>query len=242
MSMYRPYSNVCFNNCYDFIMKSKAEKEVWELSTSLTFDDEEEMRWELDRISDLTRDIMSAEYDLCEMEMDALYDAEEYDNILNGNAFRSSKKAQRRKANIRHHKADRRHGKLVSQSDKKDWDKESGTFYRWDEKKKTFHSYKKPVVHRNRKTFRNRLEVAMNAREKEETRLFTGFGELLEDITYLEDRINIYEEDIKDLEYEDAFGYLTDEGKEFLKNYKKELEELKEYKKYKEIFLRTATR
>ena len=165
MSMYRPYSNVCFNNCYDFIMKSKAEKEVWELSTSLTFDDEEEMRWELDRISDLTRDIMNAEYDLCEMEMDALYDAEEYDNILNGNAFRSSKRAQRRKANIRHHKADRRHGKSVPQSDKKYWDEQSGTYYRWDEKKKTFFSPKKPKVHRNKKTFRDRLNHSMRERE-----------------------------------------------------------------------------
>ena len=165
MSMYRPYSNVCFNNCYDFIMKSKAEKEVWELSTSLTFDDEEEMRWELDRISDLARDIMNAEYDLCEMEMDALYDAEEYDNILNGNAFRSSKRAQRRKANIRHHKADRRHGKSVPQSDKKYWDEQSGTYYRWDEKKKTFFSPKKPKVHRNKKTFRDRLNHSMRERE-----------------------------------------------------------------------------
>lgn len=241
MSMYRPYDNVCFNNCYDFIMKSKAEKEVWELSTSLAFDDEEEMRWELDRISDLARDIMNAEYDLCEMEMDALYDAEEYDNILNGNAFRSSKRAQRRKANIRHHKADRRHGKSVPQSDKKYWDGQSGTFYRWDEKRKTFSSPKKPIVHRKRKTFRDRLNSAMDAREREDTRLFTGFGELLEDINYLEDRIHIYEEDIQNLEYEKAFGYLTERGEEFLEDYKKELEELKEHKKYKEILLRTAT-
>lgn len=165
-----------------------------------------------------------------------------YDAVFEGNAFRSSKRANRRKANIRHHKADRRHGKIVSQSDKKYWDKQSGTFYRWDEKKKTFHSYKKPVVHRNRKTFRDRLDSAMTAREKEDARLFTGYGELLGDIIYLEDRIYIYEEDIKDLEYEKAFGYLTEKGEEFLKDYKKELEELKEYKKYKEVLLRTATR
>ena len=116
--MYRPYSNVAFNNCYDFIMKSKAEKEVWELSTSLTFNDKEEMRWELDRISDLTRDIMNAEYDLCEMEMDALYDAEKYDAVLNRNTSRKgrNRKAQRNgKRNTdktkRLHKADRYHGK-----------------------------------------------------------------------------------------------------------------------------------
>lgn len=111
MSMYRPYSNVCFNNCYDFIMKSKAEKEVWELSTSLTFDNEEEMRWELDRISDLAENIMNAEYDLCEMEMDALYDAMQYDSVFEGNAFRTAKKANRRKQNKKNKNRDRIHGR-----------------------------------------------------------------------------------------------------------------------------------
>ncbi len=148
---------------------------------------------------------------------------------------------KRRKANIRHHKTDRKHGKSVPQSDKRYWDEQSGTFYRWDEKRKTFSSPKKPIIHRKRKTFRDRLDSAMTAREKEDARLFTGLGELLEDINYLEDRIRIYEEDIKDLEYEKAFGYLTERGEEFLEDYKKELEELKEYKKYKEILLRTAT-
>lgn len=114
MSMYRPYSDVCFNNCYDFIMKSKTEKEVWELSTSLTFDDEEEMRWELDRISDLTRDIMNAEYDLCEMEMDALYDAMQYDSVFKENAFRTAKKANRRKQNKKNKSRDRIHGRRHS--------------------------------------------------------------------------------------------------------------------------------
>ena len=218
--------NIRFSNCFDFINSTKQYLETNPTDWRNIYTEEELIR---------------AECDLMEMELEALYDAEEYDSVLNGNAFRSSKKTQRRKANIRHHKADRRHGKLVSQSDKKDWDKESGTFYRWDEKKKTFHSHKKPVVHRNRKTFRNRLEVAMDAREKEDARLFTGFGELLEDINYLEDRIHIYEEDIQDLEYEKAFGYLTERGEEFLEEYKKELEELKEHKKYKEILLRTAT-
>lgn len=82
---------------------------------------------------------------------------------------------------------------------------------------------------------------SIKAKEKDYSLAFTGIGELLEDIAYLEDRIYIYEEDIKDLEYEKAFGYLTDRGEEFLEDYKKELEELKEYKKYKEVLLRTAT-
>lgn len=80
---------------------------------------------------------------------------------------RSSKanRLKRRKQNIRHHKADRKHGKTVPQSDKKYWDEQSGTWYRWDEKRKTFHSHKKPVVHRSRKTFRNRLNHSMRERE-----------------------------------------------------------------------------
>lgn len=83
---------------------------------------------------------------------------------------------------------------------------------------------------------------SVKAKEKDYSLAFTGLGELLEDIVYLEDRIYIYEEDIKDLEYEKAFGYLTEKGEQFLEDYKKELEELKEYKKYKEVLLRTATR
>ena len=221
-----PDLNVRFSNCFDFINNTKQYLEA------------NPTDW---RNIYTMEDLIHAEYDLCEMEMDALYDAEEYDNVLNGNTFRTAKKANRRKANIRHHKSDRKHGKTGPQSDKKYWDRQSGTFYRWDEKRKTFSSPKKPIVHRKRKTFRDRLDSAMTAREQEDARLFTGFGELLEDIAYLEDRIHIYEEDIKDLEYEKAFGYLTKKGEEFLEDYKKELEELKEYKQYKEILLRTAT-
>ena len=106
------------------------------------------------------------------------------------------------------------------------------------------HRYEDAMFYTNGKHRHNtdKKASAMDAREKEDTRLFTGLGELLEDIAYLEDRIYIYEEDIKDLEYEKAFGYLTERGEEFLEDYKKELEELKEYKKDKEVLLRTATR
>ena len=72
---------------------------------------------------------------------------------------------KRRKQNKKHHKADRRHGKPVPQSDKKYWDEQNGTYYRWDEKKKTFFSPKKPKVHRNKKTFRDRLNHSMRERE-----------------------------------------------------------------------------
>lgn len=219
--------NVMFSNCFNFINNTKQYLEANPTDWRNIYTEEALAR---------------AECDLMEMELEADYDAENYDALMNGNAFRSSKRAQRRKANKKYHKTDRRHGKSVPQSDKKYWDEQSGTFYRWDEKRKTFSSPKKPIVHRKRKTFRDRLNSAMDAREKEDARLFTGIGELLEDIAYLEDRIHIYEEDIKDLEYEKAFGYLTEKGEEFLEDYKKELEELKEYKQYKEVLLRTATR
>jgi len=146
--------NIRFSNCFNFINNTKQYLEANPTDWRNVYTEEA---------------LAYAECDLMEMELEASYDAEEYDAFVNGNAFRSSKRAQRRKANIRHHKADRRHGKSVPQSDKKYWDEQSGTFYRWDEKRKTFSSPKKPIVHRKRKTFRDRLNSAMEAREKDYT-------------------------------------------------------------------------
>lgn len=138
---------------------------------------------------------------------------------------------KRRKANKKHHKADRYHGKkLMVMEYKEDHEIKEGLSWLYrdchcpvgDDVKYSLNSVK--------------------AKEKDYSLTFTGLGELLEDINYLEDRIRICEKDIKDLEYEKAFGYLTEKGEEFLEDYKKELEELKEYKKYKEVLLRTATR
>lgn len=144
--------NIRFSNCFDFINSTKRYLEANPTDWRNIYTEEALVR---------------AECDLMEMELEALYDTEEYDALLNGNAFRSSKRAQRRKANIRHHKTDRKHGKSVPQSDKKYWDEQSGTFYRWDEKRKTFSSPKKPIVHRKRKTFRDRLNSAMTERKKD---------------------------------------------------------------------------
>lgn len=223
--------NTRFSNCFNFINNMK---DVIESDRD---------RW--DNIY-MEHSVVLAECDLMEMEIEAAHDAEMYDSIMNGNISRKGrnrKAKQNGKRNAdkakRYHLSDRHHGKNVPQSDKKYWDEQSGTFYRWDEKRKTFDSHKKPVVHRNRKTKFDRLNAAMDAKEKEYARFFTGFGELLEDIKYLEDRIRIYEEDIQDLEYEKAFGYLTEEGEKFLEDYKKELEDLRKYKEYKEILLRT---
>lgn len=144
--------NIRFSNCFDFINSTKRYLEANPTDWRNIYTEEALVR---------------AECDLMEMELEALYDTEEYDALLNGNAFRSSKRAQRRKANIRHHKTDRKHGKSIPQSDKKYWDEQSGTFYRWDEKRKTFSSPKKPIVHRKRKTFRDRLNSAMTERKKD---------------------------------------------------------------------------
>ena len=177
-----------------------------------------------------------------EMELEADYDAEEYDALLNGNVFRSSKRAQRRKTNIRYSKSDRKHGKSVPQSDKKYWDEQSGTFYRWDEKKKTFSSPKKPVVHRNRKTFRDRLNSAMDARELDYTSDFSEKGELMDKVEFLDEAISFGEREIENLEYEKAFGYLSDRGDIVIEECKRNLSELKDYKRDILRVIRTATR
>ena len=142
--------NIRFSNCFNFINNTKQYLEANPTDWRNIYTEEALAR---------------AECDLMEMELEADYDAENYDALMNGNAFRSSKRAQRRKANKKYHKTDRRHGKSVPQSDKKYWDEQSGTFYRWDEKRKTFSSPKKPKVHRNKKTFRDRLNHSMRERE-----------------------------------------------------------------------------
>lgn len=149
---------------------------------------------------------------------------------------------KRRKQNKKHHKADRKHGKFVSQSDKKDWDKESGTFYRWDEKKKTFHSHKKPVVHRNRKTFRNRLEIAMNTREQEYADLFTEYGEILSHVYEMKEDLAQLEEEISVLKEEKKWGYLTEKGVDILEEYKEDALQLENHIKAYKVFCNTAIR
>lgn len=88
--------NIRFSNCFNFINNTKQYLEANPTDWRNVYTEEA---------------LAYAECDLMEMELEADYDAEEYDALLNGNAFRSSKRAQRRKANIRHHKADRYHGK-----------------------------------------------------------------------------------------------------------------------------------
>ena len=219
--------SVMFSNCLNFINNTKQYLEANPTDWRNVYTEEALAR---------------AECDLMEMELEALYDAEEYDSVLNGNAFRSSKRAQRRKVNIRHHKADRRHGKFVPQSDKKYWDEQSGTFYRWDEKRKTFSSPKKPIVHRKRKTFRDRLNSAMSARELDYTSDFSEKGELMNKVEFLDEAISFGEREIENLEYEKAFGYLSDRGDIVIEECKRNLSELKDYKRDILRVIRTATR
>lgn len=140
------------------------------------------------------------------------------------------------------HKQDRKHGKSVPQSDKKYWDEQSGTFYRWDEKRETFSSPKKPIVHRKRKTFRDRLNSAMSARELDYTSDFSEKGELMDKVEFLDEAISFGEREIENLEYEKAFGYLSDRGDIVIEECKRNLSELKDYKRDILRVIRTATR
>lgn len=219
--------NIRFSNCFDFINNTKRYLEANPTDWRNIYTEEALVR---------------AECDLMEMELEALYDTEEYDALLNGNAFRTSKRTQRRKANIRHSKSDRKHGKPVPQSDKKYWDEQSGTWYRWDEKKKTFSSPKKPIVHRKRKTFRDRLNSAMSARELDYTSDFSEKGELMDKVEFLDEAISFGEREIENLEYEKAFGYLSDRGDIVIEECKRNLSELKDYKRDILRVIRTATR
>ena len=88
--------NIRFSNCFNFINNTKRYLEANPTDWRNIYTEEALVR---------------AECDLMEMELEALYDTEEYDALLNGNAFRTSKRTQRRKQNKKHHKADRYHGK-----------------------------------------------------------------------------------------------------------------------------------
>jgi hypothetical protein len=215
-----------YDICYDYIVRCR-----YYLEDHWTLDEE-----------DLERKITNAEIDLMEMETQMIADVEEYDSLMNRNAFRTAKRAQRRKANIRYSKSDRKHGKPVPQSDKKYWDEQSGTYYRWDEKRKTFSSPKKPIVHRKRKTFRDRLNSAMDARELDYTSDFSEKGELMDKVEFLDEAISFGEREIENLEYEKAFGYLSDRGDIVIEECKRNLSELKDYKRDILRVIRTATR
>lgn len=157
---------------------------------------------------------------------------------VDAHTINKANRLKRRKQNKKHHKADRKHGKPVPQSDNKYWDEQSGTFYRWDEKRKTFSSHKKPV----RKTFRDRLNSAMTAREQEYISSFSEKGELMDKVDFLDEAISFGEREIENLEYEKAFGYLSDRGDIVIEECKRSLSGLKDYRKDMLRIIRSATR
>ena len=101
-------------------------------------------------------------------EMGIVYDPEpEQDTRPN----RKQKRAARRVQNARHKVSDRKHGKHARDvrkaiwEDTADWDDmPNNTYYRWDDKRKTFTSPKKPKVHRVKKTFRDKQNAAFRDR------------------------------------------------------------------------------
>ena len=84
---------------------------------------------------------------------------------------RKSRRAVRIDCNKRKKGADRAHGKHARNirkaiwEDTADWDDmPNNTYYRWDDKRKTFSSPKMPKVHRVKRTFRDRMDCATRDR------------------------------------------------------------------------------
>lgn len=84
---------------------------------------------------------------------------------------RKSRRAIRIDRNKRKKGSDRAHGKHARNirkaiwEDTADWDDmPNNTYYRWDEKRKTFSSPKMPKVHRVKRTFRDRMDCATRDR------------------------------------------------------------------------------
>lgn len=104
------------------------------------------------------------ESDLSDMDMDF----EESESVHTGRKpSHKQRRAARRVQNARHKVSDRKHGKHARDvrkaiwEDTADWDDmPNNTYYRWDDKRKTFTSPKMPKVHRVKRTFRDRQNAA----------------------------------------------------------------------------------
>ena len=88
--------NIRFSNCFNFINNTKRYLEANPTDWRNVYTEEA---------------LTHAECDLMEMELETDYDAEEYDTLLNGNVFRTAKKANRRKQNKKNKNRDRIHGR-----------------------------------------------------------------------------------------------------------------------------------
>ena len=159
--------NIRFSNCFNFINNTKQYLEANPTDWRNIYTEEA---------------LAHAECDLMEMELEADYDAEEYDALVNGNAFRTSKRIQRRKANKKHHKADRYHGKnYLKRNNLQELSVRNAEFFhnkkvmdiayddgKWIYTGKDGNNFWSKVWYtRHKKNRNNRLDSAMKAREEE---------------------------------------------------------------------------
>lgn len=166
--------NTRFSNCFDFINNTKQYLEV------------NPTDW---RNIYTMEDLAHAECDLMEMELEALDDAEEYDSIMNGNAFRKSRNRKARQSGKRNaekakrlHDSDRKHGKnYLKRNNLQNLSMEDAEFFhdkkamdiachdgKWIYTGKHGDDFWSKVWYtRHKKNRNNRLDSAMDAREVE---------------------------------------------------------------------------
>lgn len=234
--------NIRFTNCIDFI--NNARKVV--ASDPTTFQN-----------ICMENDIIHAECDLMEMELTAELDAEKYDFLISTNVLRKGNNRKARwngkrnstKANRLHGK-DRKHGKHRELSRKEQdlvhYDATkgvhgAGVWYSSRGKKVV------PVVSKGEKTNRNYYtkKYSQSADFKENEfleEMYTGRGDLLHENSNFEETLFNYREIIANLEYEKAFGYLSEMGIEHLEELKEETVELEQWIKENTIQYNTAVR
>lgn len=100
-----------------------------------------------------------------------------------------------------------------------------------------------PMYKIDRKGYHNRREAALKFKEKEYLEeMYTGRGDLLHENANFEETLFNYREIIANLEYEKAFGYLSEIGIEHLKEIKEEAVELEQWIKENTIQYNTALR
>ena len=121
----------------------------------------------------LTEDCIEACLDDYMRNQDVIADVRDLSFDCNNEAKLSAK--QRRAVRIERNKqkkgSDRAHGKHARdvrkaiREDTADWDDmPNNTYFRWDEKRKTFTSPKMPKIHRVKRTFRDRMDAATHDR------------------------------------------------------------------------------
>ena len=138
---------------------------------------------------------------------------------------------KRRKANKKHHKADRYHGKKLMVVEYKE-DHEIKEGLSW-----LYRDCHCPVG--------NDVKYSTNtvkAREQEYISAFSEKGELMDKVEFLDEAISFGEREIENLEYEKAFGYLSDRGDAVIEECKRNLSELKDYKEDILRIIHSATR